>query len=95
MRILAIGDIHGCFTALTTLETYVPFTPSDRLIALGDYVDRGPDGRAVLDWLIAHKAGGRLIPLRGNHEIMMCAARRSEQHYDDWIACGGSAALRS
>ena len=95
MRILAIGDIHGCFTALTALEKYVPFASDDRLVTLGDYVDRGPNSRAVLDWLIARKTDRTLIPLRGNHEIMMCAARKSERHYDEWIASGGTAALMS
>jgi serine/threonine protein phosphatase 1 len=45
VRVLAIGDIHGCFNALKTLEEYVPFQPADRIITIGDYVDRGPDSR--------------------------------------------------
>ena len=95
MRVLAIGDIYGCFKALKTLEEYVPFQPADRIIAIDDYVDRGPDIRAVLEWLIARKSQGGLIPLRGNHELMMCAARQSQRHYDEWIACGGDATLKS
>jgi serine/threonine protein phosphatase 1 len=43
MRHLAIGDIHGCFKALTTLAAFVPFQPADVVITLGDYVNRGPD----------------------------------------------------
>ena len=95
MRVLAIGDIHGCYAALTTLEQYVPFGPDDRLVTIGDYVDRGPNSRQVVDWLIARKADRTVIPIRGNHEITMCAARKSERHYDEWIACGGTAALMS
>jgi len=95
VRILAIGDIHGCFPALTALEKYVPFTPSDKLVTLGDYIDRGPDSRAVLDWLIAHKREDRLIPIRGNHELMMCAARESDRYFDAWVAYGGDQALNS
>jgi serine/threonine protein phosphatase 1 len=82
-------------TALRTLEQFVPFTPEDRLITIGDYVDRGPDSRSVLDWLIDRKSSGRLVALRGNHELMMCAARQSPSHYDEWIACGGDTALAS
>ena len=52
MRTLAVGDIHGCYAALTTLAALVPFRPTDTLITLGDYVDRGPDSFAVLDWLM-------------------------------------------
>ena len=56
MRYLAVGDIHGCFHALTTLAAYVPFRPDDLIITLGDYVNRGPNSFAVVDWLIArHK----------------------------------------
>ena len=53
MRTLAIGDIHGCLRAFTTLLLAVDPSPEDRLITLGDYVDRGPDSRAVLDLMIA------------------------------------------
>jgi len=95
VRLLAIGDIHGCFTALTTLVDYVPIAPTDRIIAMGDNVDRGPNSCAVLDWLIARHNDRSLIPIRGNHELMMCAARHSDQHNDEWISCGGDAALRS
>ena len=95
MRTLAIGDIHGCFVSLAELAKFVPFEPTDRLITIGDYVDRGPASCEVLDWLIARKMNGTLIPIRGNHELMMSAARRSDRHYDEWIACGGRAALSS
>ena len=74
MRTLAIGDIHGCLTALTTLLDFVAPAADDRLVALGDYVDRGPDSRGVLDLLIALHAGGRLVALRGNHDEMMTEA---------------------
>lgn len=95
MRTLAIGDIHGCFTALKTLAEFVPFGADDQLITLGDYVDRGPDTCAVVDWLIMWSKQRSLIALRGNHELMMLAARSSEEAYRNWIACGGNAALRS
>src|SRR5262245_21670827 len=96
MRHLAVGDIHGCFQALTTLAGFVPFQPDqDVLITLGDYVDRGPDSCAVLDWLIDYRRRGKLIPLRGNHELMMLAALEDDEHLHDWLACGGDEALRS
>ncbi len=61
MRYLAVGDIHGCFTALKTLAEYVPFKPDDTLITLGDVVDRGPDSDAVVRWLIDYRTRGKLI----------------------------------
>ena len=95
MRTLALGDIHGCLTALKTLEEFVPFTPEDRIVALGDFVDRGPRSRQVVDWLIARYLRGALIPIRGNHEIMMCAARRDLAPLGEWLSCGGDRTLDS
>jgi serine/threonine protein phosphatase 1 len=95
LRHLAIGDIHGCFTALAALANFTPFRPDDVLVALGDYVDRGPDSYAVLDWVIAESRRGRLIPLRGNHEIMMLEAREGGHALQRWLSYGGDAALAS
>jgi serine/threonine protein phosphatase 1 len=95
MRHLAIGDIHGCFTALTTLAAHVPFEPTDTLITLGDYVNRGPDSFAVLNWLIAQRHRGQLIAIRGNHEVMMLEARDSDLKFSRWQHCGGAATLAS
>ena len=52
MRTLVIGDIHGCSQALRTLLNAVQPGPEDVLITLGDYVDRGPDSKGVIDLLL-------------------------------------------
>ena len=88
-RTLAIGDIHGCLTALDTLLGFVQPTPSDQLIFLGDYVDRGPDSKGVLDRLIELQRTGRVVCLRGNHEIMMLGAREGRDDFRFWLAFGG------
>lgn len=93
MRTLAIGDIHGCFTALSTLAAFVPIEPDDLLITLGDYVDRGPDTRGVLDWLISRNKTGNLVPIRGNHDLMMMLARQSEAAMRSWMIFGGRAVI--
>ena len=97
MRTLAIGDIHGCLTALTTLLDYVAPAADDRLVFLGDYVDRGPDSRGVFDFLIGLHPGGRLVALRGNHDEMMTEARTAAKKEDRlmWLACGGRETLQS
>jgi serine/threonine protein phosphatase 1 len=96
MRTLAIGDIHGCSTALAALLDAVRPAAEDRLVVLGDYVDRGPDSSGVLDRLIALYAEGRLTAaLRGNHEQMMLEARDSRDACRMWLACGGRAAVAS
>jgi serine/threonine protein phosphatase 1 len=95
MRVLAIGDIHGCFQSLKALEAFVPFAPDDTIITLGDYVNRGPDSNAVFDWLIDAKRKRVLVPLRGNHEVMMLEARESDASLKRWLECGGDATLAS
>jgi serine/threonine protein phosphatase 1 len=95
MRTLAIGDIHGCLTALTTLLDFVAPTPDDRLITLSDYVDRGPDSRGVVDLLIDLHTKGRLIALRGNHEEMIIDSRTDEATRRMWWAYGGRETLAS
>jgi serine/threonine protein phosphatase 1 len=94
MRTLAIGDIHGCLAALDLLLARVEVRPDDRLIALGDYVDRGPDSRGVLDRVIKLHETGQLIALRGNHDAMMLDARKAYGR-GMWLAVGGRETLQS
>ena len=65
-RHLAIGDIHGCIKSLTTLIDFVAPNAEDTIVTLGDYVDRGPDSRAVLDFIIELSQRHHLVALRGN-----------------------------
>ena len=48
-QIIAIGDIHGCSTALAALIKLIDPQPGDTIITLGDYADRGLDTKGVLD----------------------------------------------
>ncbi|MBW3539259.1 MAG: serine/threonine protein phosphatase [Planctomycetes bacterium] len=95
MRCLAIGDVHGCLTALRTLARAVDFQAGDRLVFLGDYVDRGPDSRAVIDWILDLSNRVETITLRGNHEVMMLEAWRNPRFLSGWLGCGGLATLDS
>ncbi len=95
MRILAIGDIHGCSTALDTLLNYIDLRPQDQLITLGDYVDRGEDTKGVIDRLIKIHETGQLISLKGNHEAMMLEARRHGFETSYWIQSLGKKTLAS
>ena len=94
-RHLAIGDIHGCITALTSLVDYVAPGPDDTIITLGDYVDRGPDSRAVVDFVIELGRTHKVVALRGNHEIMMLDAREKKSWLGPWMGYGGEETLRS
>ena len=75
MRLLAIGDIHGCLTALNKLLHIMQPQPDDQLVALGDYVDRGPDSRGVIERVRALRRTHPLVCLRGNHDVMMLKSR--------------------
>ena len=70
-RLLAIGDIHGCLDQLKELMDKVMPTSGDKVIFLGDYVDRGPASAGVINYLIEFGiAFPATIFLRGNHEQM-------------------------
>ncbi len=94
-RHLAIGDIHGCIRALTSLVEFVGLRPDDTIVTLGDYVDRGPDSRAVVDFVINLGKTHHLVPLRGNHEIMMLDSREKKSWLHAWMQYGGDATLLS
>ena len=95
MRTLAIGDIHGCLRAFDLLIEQVDLQPEDRLVTLGDYIDRGPDSKGVLDRLIALQSRQNFVALRGNHDLMMLASREDLQEFDEWVRCGGRQTLDS
>ncbi|MEO1450853.1 MAG: metallophosphoesterase family protein [Bacteroidota bacterium] len=93
MAIYAIGDIHGSLAALKTLFKQGNIQEGDKVIFLGDYVDKGPDSKGVLDWLIDRRDTYDFTFLLGNHEIMMQAARKTRTHLWRWVRSGGGATL--
>jgi len=95
-RLITIGDIHGCLDALVGLLQAIDPQPEDRIVTLGDYIDRGPDSRRVLEQLIALATRCRLIPLLGNHDEMLLEIRGGRKWlYNDWVSFGGGATLAS
>lgn len=95
MRILAIGDIHGCSIALRTLLDVVQPGSDDILVTLGDYVDRGPDSKGVLDTLIGLEKTTQLKPLIGNHEILFLDAITEQLDAEAWLRVGGRETMQS
>ncbi|HUR47871.1 MAG TPA: metallophosphoesterase family protein [Candidatus Saccharimonadales bacterium] len=95
MRTLAIGDIHGCYTSLTSLLSRVAPSTDDQIIFLGDYIDRGADSRGVIELLASDSIKGRKVFLRGNHEVMMLDARANPIDSHNWLGCGGFETLLS
>lgn len=88
-RLIAVGDIHGCRQALDTLLEAIDLQPDDRLVTLGDYVDRGPDSRGVIERLLEIDAADQLVPILGNHEEMMLGALRETMPRGFWLQHGG------
>ena len=69
--------------------------PDDTLVTMGDYVDRGPDSRGVLEVMCELRRSTHVVPLKGNHEQAMLWALSSRIPVDGWLAMGGDATLRS
>lgn len=96
-RLFAIGDIHGCFDSFKEMiEQKIKLTTTDKIILLGDYIDRGPKSKEVVDYIIELKAKGfDITPLSGNHEQMLLDAWQEEQMVDLWMMNGGAETLKS
>lgn len=97
----AIGDIHGCFDELRYLIGLCARSAGNdeyEFVLLGDYVDRGPASRNVIEYLMREQNRGqiRLRCLRGNHDDMLLLAAdrmRSDTELMQWWANGGEATL--
>ncbi|HQR06830.1 MAG TPA: metallophosphoesterase family protein [Gemmatales bacterium] len=95
MRSWAIGDIHGCLTAMETLLAALDLQPEDQLIFLGDLVDRGPDTRGVIERIMKLRTERTVHVIKGNHEEMMLIARDLPGYAKAWLKFGGKEALWS
>jgi len=90
--IYAIGDIHGCLEPLLKLMERLQLTEEDRLGFLGDYIDRGPDPKGVIDYLLTLQ--GNVTFLMGNHERMFLDYLEGRDKLL-FLFNGGNATLRS
>jgi serine/threonine protein phosphatase 1 len=95
MRILAIGDIHGHLRPLQALLEKAAPRPDDLLIFAGDYVDKGPDVKGVIDCLLDLSKTHRTVFLRGNHDQMLLDAHREPGKIPIWECLAGENPLAS
>ena len=101
VRIYAVGDIHGRVdlldAVLKRIETDLEQNPISMPIEvyLGDYIDRGPSSREVIDRLIARDRTIRGIFLKGNHESYLTEFTTNPRILDEWQQFGGLETLRS
>jgi serine/threonine protein phosphatase 1 len=96
-RLFAISDIHGCYKPFYELiVNKIDLKKSDRLILLGDYIDRGENSREVIDFIIdLIKKGFDITPLTGNHEQMLINAYNDIEELPLWIMNSGDSTLLS
>lgn len=98
MSDFVIGDIHGCSkTTQKFVEDVLRPAASDRLIFVGDYIDRGPDSKGVIDFILNlhHYAPFEVIALRGNHEQMLLNAIKNPEEMGLWLMNHGDTTLAS
>lgn len=94
MRTIAVGDIHGCSKALLELLDILKLQPDDHIVFLGDYVDRGPDSRGVIEILLELQQKCQTTFLAGNHEIMFRGVLDGLAP-EIWLSVGGMPTLTS
>lgn len=102
-----IADVHGCCQSLIRLiEEKIQLGKNDELYLLGDYIDRGPDSKGVLDYIMHLQSQGyKVSALKGNHEDVLVRCYEfetsSKKHVgmyelkDSWLYHGGKATLKS
>ncbi|MBI9032905.1 MAG: serine/threonine protein phosphatase [Bacteroidales bacterium] len=104
-----IPDIHGCVKTLERLIGQIQPKREDHLIFLGDYIDRGPDSKGVIDYLMGLQTQGqKMTLLKGNHEEFVLQAyeielglkkswlkREKNPHKEEWFKHGGKDTMRS
>ncbi|MGD8512880.1 MAG: metallophosphoesterase family protein [Deltaproteobacteria bacterium] len=95
-RMFAVGDIHGCLDKLVSLMDIIDVDlKKETLVFMGDYIDRGPHAKEVVDYLIdVARGGNRVIFLKGNHELMLQNYLSGEDKLS-FLYNGGEATLRS
>jgi serine/threonine protein phosphatase 1 len=95
----AVGDIHGEAELLDELLAKIPHRPGDRFVFVGDYVDRGPDSRGVVDRLVQLARERECVFLLGNHESMFLdfLGWRGPEYFagDAFLMNGGDRTLAS
>src|SRR5215470_9609869 len=96
-RVFAIGDVHGCGLTLEKLLTQdLRIKKEDEIYFLGDYIDRGPHSKQVVDLILQlQNEHYRIHTVRGNHEQLFIDSEKDFESFDAWLANGGVTTLQS
>lgn len=96
MRLIAIGDIHGCSSYLEVILKDIDPQPDDTFVFLGDAINRGPDSKSVVDQIIELSEKFKVECILGNHEEMVLAAfQGGKDDHRFWTKFGGDTTLAS
>jgi serine/threonine protein phosphatase 1 len=93
-----IPDIHGRLDLLDEGLAEIAARSKgeeDTIVTIGDYVDKGPASKGVIDRLLADVERFELVSLKGNHDAMMAEALRDHSKITGWVGKGGDTALAS
>lgn len=95
-RYIAITDIHGELSKLENVLSKIEVRPDDIFVFMGDYIDRGPDSRGVIDKIISLGETNECVYLIGSHEYAYLHARKKDSYYDYLFwNYGGPATVKS
>ena len=100
VRVYAVGDIHGCLRELDRLTAAILHDSASwpgtcHLVYVGDYIDRGPDSKGVVERLLTRQEGFTLHYLRGNHDQVLLDFLDDPSVYRSWRDFGGRETLLS
>jgi serine/threonine protein phosphatase 1 len=92
-RLLTIGDIHGCASALDAILKVSAPEADETVVILGDVIDRGPDTPGVIERLLDLERRCRLVLIQGNHEEQFFRSFNEPSAFDAWMLHGGAETL--
>lgn len=95
-RRFVVGDVHGCNkTVVELVQKLIQPKQSDLFIFVGDLIDRGPNPKAVVDFVLELKNYCKVVAIRGNHEQMLLDAISDAYSFQLWLINGCEQTLRS
>ena len=95
MRYIVITDIHGEREKLDSVLSQIEMRPDDVFVFMGDYIDRGPDSRGVVDRIIELGETHKCVYLMGSHEYALLHAKTDDYYQFLFDNYGGPATVRS
>ena len=92
-----VGDVHGCARSFRSMiRGKIKLKKEDTLFLLGDYIDRGPDSKGVLDIIMElQRESYNVKPIMGNHEYMLLQSLEDEAEFENWKKNGSLQTLTS